>query len=74
MARPLVVSVDVQHFVDEFESLIQSVLGQVEPRCGEQRSRLGGCKSNQIPRAGFGVGKTAQSDQRVDDLYRRLCQ
>ena len=27
MARPLVVGVDVQHFVDEFEGLIQLVLG-----------------------------------------------
>ena len=31
IARMLVARVDIQHFVDEFEGLLQPILGPVEP-------------------------------------------
>ena len=72
MARLLVAGADVQYVVDEFKSLVQPVLGQVEPRCGKQRSRLVGGKPNQLPRAGFGILKAAHGDRRIDDLFEAV--
>ena len=72
IARLMVVGVDAQCFVDEFESLVQPVLAPVEFRCGEQRSRLGRCKPNQLLRMGFSILETIHCDRRIDHLYEAV--
>ena len=71
-ARLLVIGVYVQHFLDEFQGLIQTVLGQVIFCRREQRPRLGGCKPNKIPRAGFGILGTIHTDCRMEHLLEAV--